>query len=210
MLKYVILVLVMLVVHAVLTYSVLLRFTTGLSPRVFFARIRPVQAFAFSTASSGATIPVTLKTVEERLGVDNRIASFTVPLGATINMDGTAILQGVATIFIAQYFGVELSIAQMLMVVLMVIMASVGTAGVPGVGLVLLAGVLASVGLPAEGIALILGVDRILDMTRTAVNVTGDCAVSVVVAHSEGALDRGIFYDQANASVAAEREGRVA
>jgi Na+/H+-dicarboxylate symporter len=210
-LKYVLLVLVALVVHAVLTYSALVKFTTGLSPRVFFSKIRPVQAFAFATASSGATIPVTLKTVEERLGVDNRIASFTVPLGATINMDGTAIMQGAATIFIAQYFGVELSIAQMLMVVLMVIMASVGTAGVPGVGLVLLAGVLASVGLPAEGIALILGVDRILDMTRTAVNVTGDCAVSVVVAHSEGALDRAVFDSQGDASaMAAERRGGTA
>ncbi len=195
-LKYVILVLVMLVVHAVVTYSLLLKITTGLSPRKFFAKLRAVQAFAFSTASSGATIPVTLKTVEQRLGVGKSVASFTVPLGATINMDGTAIMQGVATIFIAQYFGVELSFAQMLMVVLMVIMASVGTAGVPGVGLVLLAGVLASVGLPAEGIALILGVDRVLDMTRTAVNVTGDCAVSLIVAHSEGEFDQAVFDDR--------------
>jgi Na+/H+-dicarboxylate symporter len=194
-LKYVILVLVMLIVHAALTYSLLLKFTTGLSPRVFFAKLRAVQAFAFSTASSGATIPVTLQTVEQRLGVDNKVASFTVPLGATINMDGTAIMQGVATIFIAQYFGIDLNIGQMLMVVLMVIMASVGAAGVPGVGLVLLAGVLASVGLPAEGIALILGVDRVLDMTRTAVNVSGDCAVSVIVAHSEGELDLAVFHD---------------
>lgn len=192
-LKYVILVLVMLIVHAVMTYSLLLKFTTGLSPRAFFSKLRAVQAFAFSTASSGATIPVTLKTVEQRLGVGKSVASFTVPLGATINMDGTAIMQGVATIFIAQYFGVDLSFAQMLMVVLMVIMASVGTAGVPGVGLVLLAGVLASVGLPAEGIALILGVDRVLDMTRTAVNVTGDCAVSLIVAHSEGEFDQAVF-----------------
>jgi len=192
-LKYVILVLVMLIVHAVMTYSLLLKFTTGLSPRAFFSKLRAVQAFAFSTASSGATIPVTLKTVEQRLGVGKSVASFTVPLGATINMDGTAIMQGVATIFIAQYFGVDLSFTQMLMVVLMVIMASVGTAGVPGVGLVLLAGVLASVGLPAEGIALILGVDRVLDMTRTAVNVTGDCAVSLIVAHSEGEFDQAVF-----------------
>ena len=195
-LKYVILVLVMLIVHAVLTYSLLLKFTTGLSPRAFFAKLRAVQAFAFSTASSGATIPVTLKTVEQRLGVGKSVASFTVPLGATINMDGTAIMQGVATIFIAQYFGVDLSFAQILMVVLMVIMASVGTAGVPGVGLVLLAGVLASVGLPAEGIALILGVDRVLDMTRTAVNVTGDCAVSLIVAYSEGEFDQAVFDDR--------------
>lgn len=210
-LKYVVLVLVMLVIHAALTYSLLLKFTTGLSPRKFFGKIRAVQAFAFSTASSGATIPVTLKTVEQRLGVDNRVASFTVPLGATINMDGTAIMQGVATLFIAQYFGIELSLAQMLMVVLMVIMASVGAAGVPGVGLVLLAGVLASVGLPAEGIALILGVDRILDMTRTAVNVTGDCAVSTIVAHSEGSLDQAVFDSRDDGpAAAAVRSGGAA
>ncbi|MCC5861475.1 MAG: dicarboxylate/amino acid:cation symporter [Gammaproteobacteria bacterium] len=210
-LKYVVLVLVMLVIHATVTYSLLLKFTTGLSPRVFFSKIRAVQAFAFSTASSGATIPVTLKTVEQRLGVDNRVASFTVPLGATINMDGTAIMQGVATLFIAQYFGIDLSFTQMLMVVLMVIMASVGAAGVPGVGLVLLAGVLASVGLPAEGIALILGVDRILDMTRTAVNVTGDCAVSTIVAHSEGSLDQAVFNARDEASVLTpERSGGAA
>lgn len=192
-LKYVLLVLFMLVLHAALTYSLLLKVLTGLSPLIFFSKMRAVLAFAFSTASSGATIPVTLKTVEQRLGADNKVASFTVPLGATINMDGTAIMQGIAAAFIAQYFGVELGLTQYLMIILMVIMASVGAAGVPGVGLILLAGVLASVGLPAEGIALILGVDRLLDMTRTAVNVTGDAMVTVIVADSEGELDRGVF-----------------
>ena len=195
-LKYVILVLVMLVFHAMVTYSILLKVLTGLSPRVFFSKMRGVLAFAFSTASSGATIPVTLKTVEQRLGVDNKVASFTVPLGATINMDGTAIMQGIAAGFIAQYYGVDLSLTQYLMIVLMVIMASVGAAGVPGVGLILLAGVLTSVGLPAEGIALILGVDRLLDMTRTAVNVTGDAMVTTVVAHSEGELDLDVFHER--------------
>ncbi|MFN2333829.1 MAG: dicarboxylate/amino acid:cation symporter [Wenzhouxiangellaceae bacterium] len=192
-LKYVVLVLVMLVVHAALTYSAILHFIGGLSPIQFFGKMRAVLAFAFSTASSGATIPVTLRTVEKRLGADNRVASFTVPLGATINMDGTAIMQGIATGFIAQYYGIDLSIGQYLMVVLMVIMASVGAAGVPGVGLILLAGVLASVGLPAEGIALILGVDRLLDMTRTAVNVCGDAAVTCIVAKSEGDLNLEMF-----------------
>ena len=192
-LKYVLLVLFMLVLHAAVTYTVILKLLTGLSPIRFFSKMRGVLAFAFSTASSGATIPVTLKTVEQRLGADNKVASFTVPLGATINMDGTAIMQGIAAAFIAQYFGVDLSLTQYLMIVLMVIMASVGAAGVPGVGLILLAGVLASVGLPAEGIALILGVDRLLDMTRTAVNVTGDAMVTVVVADSEGELDREVF-----------------
>lgn len=192
-LKYVILVLVVLVLHATVSYSLLLKLLTGLSPLTFFRKMRAVLAFAFSTASSGATIPVTLRTVEQRLGANNRVASFTVPLGATINMDGTAIMQGIATGFIAQYYGVDLSVGQYLMVVLMVIMASVGAAGVPGVGLILLAGVLASVGLPAEGIALILGVDRLLDMTRTAVNVAGDATVTCIVAKSEGELDERVF-----------------
>ena len=192
-LKYVILVLVMLIVHATVTYSALLKFVGGLSPLQFFGKMRAVLAFAFSTASSGATIPVTLRTVERRLGADNRVASFTVPLGATINMDGTAIMQGIATAFIAQYYGVDLGLGQYLMVILMVIMASVGAAGVPGVGLILLAGVLKSVGLPAEGIALILGVDRILDMTRTAVNVCGDATVTCLVAKSEDDLDLDTF-----------------
>ena len=195
-LKYVLLVLFVLVLHAALTYSLMLRLVGGLNPRVFFSKMRAVLAFAFSTASSGATIPVTLKTVEQRLGVDNKVASFTVPLGATINMDGTAIMQGIAAGFIAQYFGVDLTLTQYMMIVLMVIIASVGAAGVPGVGLILLAGVLAQVGLPAEGIALILGVDRLLDMTRTAVNVTGDAMVTTIVAKSEGELDLNVFYDE--------------
>ena len=192
-LKYVVLVLVVLVLHATVSYSLLLKLLAGLNPLIFFRKMRAVLAFAFSTASSGATIPVTLRTVEKRLGANNRVASFTVPLGATINMDGTAIMQGIATGFIAQYFGVDLTVGQYLMVVLMVIMASVGAAGVPGVGLVLLAGVLASVGLPAEGIALILGVDRLLDMTRTAVNVAGDATVTCIVAKSEDELDEATF-----------------
>jgi Na+/H+-dicarboxylate symporter len=155
--------------------------------------MRNTQLFAFSTASSSATIPVTLRTVEQRLGVSNRIASFTVPLGATINMDGTAIMQGVATVFIAQAFGLELGLTDYLLVIATATLASVGTAGVPGVGLVTLAMVLQQVGLPVEGIALIIGVDRILDMVRTAVNVTGDATVSCIVANSEGAIDKAMF-----------------
>lgn len=195
-LKYVILVIVILIVHATISYSLILKLFSGLSPLTFFSKMRGVMAFAFSTASSAATIPVTLKTVQQQLGVNNRVSSFTVPLGATINMDGTAIMQGIAAGFIAQYYGVDLTLSQYLMVVVMVIIASIGAAGVPGVGLVLLAGVLAQVGLPAEGIALILGVDRLLDMTRTAVNVTGDAMVTVVVANSEGELDHQIYNQQ--------------
>ena len=153
----------------------------------------PVMAYAFSTSSSNATLPITLETVEHKLGVSNEVASFTVPLGATINMDGTAIMQGVATVFIAQAFGVELGMTEYLMVILTATLASIGTAGVPGVGLIMLALVLQQVGLPVEGIALIIGVDRLLDMMRTAVNVTGDGTVSTIVAMSEDKFDREIF-----------------
>ena len=150
--------------------------------------------FGFATASSNATMPVTLEVAEEKLGVKNSVASFTIPLGATINMDGTAIMQGVATVFIAQAYQVDISLAGYLTVILTATLASIGAAGVPGVGLITLALVLQQVGLPVEGIALIVGVDRLLDMMRTAVNVTGDSAVSCLVAKSEGALDEEIFY----------------
>lgn len=140
-------------------------------------------------------MPVTMNVAEKRLGIDNAIASFTVPLGATINMDGTAIMQGVATVFIAQAFNIDISLGGYVAVVLTATLASIGTAGVPGVGLITLALVLQQVGLPVEGIALIIGVDRLLDMMRTAVNVTGDCMVSSVVARSEDLLDETIFYE---------------
>lgn len=192
---YIILVLTVLILHLAVTYSVILFVFTRLNPMIFLRKMRAAWLFAFSTASSNATIPVTLRTVEKRLGADNSIASFTVPLGATINMDGTAIMQGIATAFIAQAYGIDLTITQYLTVVIMVIMASIGAAGVPGVGIILLATVLAQVGLPQEGIALILGVDRILDMARTAVNITGDAMVTTVVAKSEGELDESIFHD---------------
>ena len=150
---------------------------------------------AFSTSSSGATMPVTIKTVEEKIGVKRRVSSFAVPLGATINMDGTAIMQGVATVFIAQFYGIILTPDQFLMVIVTATLASIGTAAVPGVGLVMLTMVLGQVGLPVEGIGLIIGVDRLLDMLRTAVNVTGDGTVATIVASSEGDLDKDIFYD---------------
>jgi len=153
----------------------------------------PVMVFAFSTSSSGATLPVTLEAVKKRLGVKNQVASFIIPLGATINMDGTAIMQGVATVFIAQAFNVDISLSGYLMVILTATLASIGTAGVPGVGLITLALVLTQVGLPVEGIALIIGVDRLLDMTRTVVNVVGDATVATVVARSEGQFEQAIF-----------------
>jgi Na+/H+-dicarboxylate symporter len=188
-------VLSVLLFHALVVYSLLLKGLTGLSPAILLSKMRPVWAFAFSTASSGATIPVTLRTVERRMGVHNSVAGFTVPLGATINMDGTAIMQGVATVFIAEVYGVDLSMAGYLTVILTATLASVGTAAVPGVGLITLAMVLTQVGLPVEGIALIIGVDRLLDMVRTAVNVTGDSVVSIIVANSEKQFDKNVFLD---------------
>jgi Na+/H+-dicarboxylate symporter len=183
----------LLVFHGFVVYPTLLRLFGGVSPSSLLQKMRPVWAFAFSTSSSGATIPVTLRTVEKRLGVHNSVAGFTVPLGATINMDGTAIMQGVATIFIAQVYGVDLSAGALFGVVLTAILASIGTAGVPGVGLITLALVLEQAGLPVEGIALIIGVDRLLDMLRTVINVTGDAVASVIVAKSEGQLDMDIY-----------------
>ncbi|HQT32255.1 MAG TPA: dicarboxylate/amino acid:cation symporter [Thiobacillus sp.] len=182
-------------------YPLLLRGLAGLNPLTFLKKMRDPVAFAFSTASSGATIPVTLRTVEYRLGVKNSAASFTVPLGATINMDGTAMMQGVATVFIANVYGIDLSLTDYLLVVLTATLASVGTAAIPAVGLVTLTMVLDQVGLPVEGIALIIGVDRLLDMMRTVVNVTGDCAVSCIVAKSEQALDQSVYDDPDAGSV---------
>ncbi|MBV1876421.1 MAG: dicarboxylate/amino acid:cation symporter [Pseudomonadales bacterium] len=182
-----------LLLHFLFTYGLMLKFLAGLNPLAFYKRMSPVMAYAFSTSSSNATMPITLETVEHKLGVKNEVASFTVPLGATINMDGTAIMQGVATVFIAQAYGIDLAMSDYLMVILTATMASIGTAGVPGVGIIMLAMVLGQVGLPVDGIALIIGVDRLLDMMRTAVNVTGDATVSTIVAQSEGKFDRKIF-----------------
>lgn len=194
--KYFFTVLAALFIHALINYSALLKILTGLSPVTFLTKMKDACMFAFSTSSSSATMPVTLETATKKLGAHNSVASFTVPLGATINMDGTAIMQGVATVFIAQVFAVDLTISDYLMVILTATLASVGTAGVPGVGLIMLAMVLNQVGLPVEGIAIIMGVDRLLDMTRTAVNVTGDCMVTCVVAKSENEFDTHVFNDQ--------------
>ena len=186
---------VVLLLHATGTLMLLLKLLGGVSPVMFLRKMRTVQVFAFSTSSSNATIPVNLRTTERRLGVDNPTASFIVPFGATINMDGTAIMQGVATIFIANVYAIDLGMSGYLTVIGMAVLASIGTAGVPGVGLIMLAMVFNQVGLPVEGIALIMGVDRLLDMMRTAVNVTGDAAITTIVAKSEGSLDETIFYD---------------
>lgn len=195
MIGYFSVVILCLLLHGLGTFSLLLILLAKLNPWVFIKKMRPAHIFAFSTASSNATIPITLQVVEQRLGVNNATAAFTVPLGATINMDGTAIMQGVATVFIANVYGIDLAITDYLTVVGMSILASIGTAGVPGVGLIMLAMVFNQVGLPVEGIALILGVDRILDMMRTVVNVTGDATVTCIVARSEQTLNDTIFQD---------------
>jgi len=192
---YVLVLIAALMLHLFVTLMSILKVFSGMSPKMFLKKMRETQIFAFSTSSSNATIPVTLRAVTDRLGVNNSVASFTVPFGATINMDGTAIMQGVATVFIANAYGVHLGITGYLTVILMSVLASIGTAGVPGVGLIMLSMVFTQVGLPVEGIGLILGVDRLLDMIRTAVNVSGDAAVSVIVAKSEGKLDASIFND---------------
>jgi Na+/H+-dicarboxylate symporter len=184
-----------LLAHALITYPIILKLLTRLSPITFLKKMRDAALFAFSTSSSNATIPITLETTTKKLGVKNSISSFTVPLGATINMDGTAIMQGVATVFIAQVYNIDLTLSDYLMVILTATLASIGTAGVPGVGLIMLAMVLGQVGLPVEGIALIIGVDRLLDMTRTAVNVTGDSMVTVIVGKSEDQFDETVFND---------------
>ncbi|MEP3348695.1 MAG: dicarboxylate/amino acid:cation symporter [Marinomonas sp.] len=195
LLGYVLVLIGVLLFHLFVTLQLMLKVFSGLSSLTFIKKMRSAQVFAFSTSSSNATIPVTLNTVTKRMGVKNSVASFTVPFGATINMDGTAIMQGVATVFIANIYNVDLGMMGYLTVILMSVLASIGTAGVPGVGLIMLSMVFAQVGLPIEGIGLILGVDRLLDMVRTAVNVSGDAMVSVVVAKSEGQLDESTYND---------------
>jgi Na+/H+-dicarboxylate symporter len=191
--KYFGTVLLVLLLHATVTYPALLKFLTRLSPVRFFKNFKNPIIFGFSTASSNATLPITMETVEYQCGVKSAVTSFTLPLGATINMDGTAIMQGVATVFIAQVYGIDLSISGYLMVILTATLASIGTAGVPGVGLIMLAMVLRQVGLPVEGIGLIIGIDRLLDMVRTCVNIVGDGVVTCIVAKSEKMIDEDVF-----------------
>jgi Na+/H+-dicarboxylate symporter len=188
LLVYMLTVLGALFIHALFTYQGLLFIFARYNPITFFKKFAPAISVAFSTSSSGATIPVTMDTLLTRFKVPKDITSFTIPLGATVNMDGTAIMQGVATVFIAQVYGINLGPADYLAVILTATLASVGTAGVPGVGLIMLSMVLTQVGVPVEGIGLIMGVDRILDMTRTAVNITGDAVCTLIVAKTEGEL----------------------
>lgn len=193
LLKSMVAVLLALFVQAILVYSGMIKGLTGLKLKPFFKNFANVAAVTFSTASSNAALPLTIETMED-LGVDNSVASFTLPLGATINMDGTAITQGVACIFISQIYGIELGFSSLITIILTATLASIGTAGVPGVGMITLSMVLSSVGLPIEGVGLIMGVDRLLDMTRTTVNVMGDCACTLIVSNSENELDKEKYY----------------
>ncbi|PKD44379.1 dicarboxylate/amino acid:cation symporter [Rhodohalobacter barkolensis] len=182
--------------HVMIVYSSLFKIFSQMKLKDFFKAIQPAVLLGFSTSSSAATLPVTMERVENNLGVDEEVSSFVLPVGATINMDGTSLYQAVAAVFIAQALGMDLSIAQQLTIVLTATLASIGAAGVPGAGIIMLVIVLQTIQVPIEGIALILGVDRILDMVRTAVNVTGDAAVAVAVAHTEGKLGALHFDDE--------------
>ena len=197
MLKYMGCVLLALAIHGFGIYQILLKLLTGLNPIKFIKKFFPVMAFAFSTATSNATIPLSIDTLSKKMGVSKKISSFTIPLGATINMDGTAIMQGVAVCFAAQAFGIHLSAGDYATVIATATLASIGTAGVPGVGLVTLSMVFASVGLPVEAIGIIMGIDRILDMTRTAVNITGDAVCTTIVACQDKMIDKDVFNNDA-------------
>ena len=190
---YVVLLTGVLLIHAFVTYSLLLKFLAQLNPLWFFNKMKEAAIFAFSTSSSAATIPVTLKTVNQDIGVDKDVASFVVPVGATINMDGTAIMQGMATIFIAQIAGMDLTLIQYVQVVLLAVITSIGTAAVPSAGTITLVIILQQFNLPLEAIGIILAVDRILDMIRTSVNITGDATVACVVARSENSFNKEVF-----------------
>lgn len=193
LLKYIGGVYIALAIQCFIVYLLLLKGVTKLDPRIFIRKFLPVMGFAYSTASSNATIPYSIETLEKKHGVSKRISSFTIPLGATVNMDGTAIMQGVAVIFAAQAFGIELTFANYLTVILTATLASIGTAGVPGVGIITLSMVFSSVGLPIEAISLIMGVDRIVDMARTVVNITGDAVCTTIVAHMEQEVDYEVY-----------------
>jgi DAACS family dicarboxylate/amino acid:cation (Na+ or H+) symporter len=178
-----------LAIHQLVVYSLVLRFACGLSPILFFRRVRPVMVTAFSTSSSNATLPTTIETARTRLGIPGKVANFVLTLGSTFNQNGTALFEGVSVIFIAQAYGVPLGMDQQLLVLGMAILAGVGTAGVPGGSIPMIVPVLVGIGVPAEGIFIILGVDRLLDMCRTVLNVTGDMVAAAFIARSEGALE---------------------
>ena len=193
LMSYFLTVVFVLIIHFFITFSLLLNFFTKLSALKFFKNIKDVIIFSFSTSSSSASIPFTLKTAEEKCGVDKSIGTFTIPLGATINMDGTAIMQGCATFFLANLYGIDLGFYEILTIVATATLASIGTAGIPSAGIIMLTVIFTQIGIPLEGITLLLGVDRLLDMMRTSVNVSGDICISCIVADSENKINHEVF-----------------
>ena len=189
LIKYFLVVVIVLITHFVLTYSILLRLFSNLNIYSFYSKLKALIIFTFSTSSSNASIPYTLNTVIQKYGVKKSFASFSIPLGATINMDGTAIMQGCAAYFLASYYGINLEFSDMITIILTATIASIGTAGIPSAGIIMLSLILTELGIPLEGITLLLGVDRLLDMIRTSVNVTGDTCITCIVARSEGLLN---------------------
>ena len=182
-----------LLIHFFITFSLLLKTFTNLNPTKFFINIKEVIVFTFSTSSSSASIPFTLKAATEKCGINKSISSFTIPLGATINMDGTAIMQGCATFFLASLYGIDLGMSEILTIVVTATIASIGTAGIPSAGIIMLTVIFTQIGIPLEGITLLLGVDRLLDMMRTSINVSGDLCISCIVASSENRIDETIY-----------------
>jgi len=190
LIQYFLIVTIVLIIHFIITYSALLKVFTNLSIKNFYHKIKSLLIFTFSTSSSNASIPYTLETVTNKYGVDKSYASFSIPLGATINMDGTAIMQGCAAFFLASYYGLDLAISDMVIIIFTATIASIGTAGIPSAGIIMLSLILTEIGIPLEGITLLLGVDRLLDMMRTSVNVTGDTCITCVVANSENLINK--------------------
>ncbi len=182
-----------LILHLIVTYSMLIKLFTKLNPLDFYKNIKNVIVFTFSTSSSSASIPFTLKTARDRCGINSSVSSFTIPLGATINMDGTAIMQGCATFFLAGLYGINIGLEEIILIVTTATLASIGTAGVPSAGILMLTLIFSQIGIPLEGITLLLGVDRLLDMMRTSVNVSGDICITCIVASSENQIDKEIF-----------------
>tara|TARA_Y100000768_G_scaffold388972_1_gene389513 strand:- start:2360 stop:3577 length:1218 start_codon:yes stop_codon:yes gene_type:complete len=193
LMSYFLTVVFVLLIHFFVTFSLLLKFFTKLNPLKFYRNIRDVIIFSFSTSSSSASIPFTLKTADKKCGVDKSIGTFTIPLGATINMDGTAIMQGCATFFLANMYGIDLGIYEIVTIVITATIASIGTAGIPSAGIIMLTVIFSQIGIPLEGITLLLGVDRLLDMIRTSINVSGDLCISCIVADSENRIDYEIY-----------------
>ena len=194
LIKYFVLVILVLLAHFFITYSSLIYFFSDLKIKIFYQKIKSIIIFTFSTSSSNASIPYTLKEVTSKYGVDKSYASFSVPLGATINMDGTAIMQGCATFFLAAYYGINLDFGDILTIIFTATIASIGTAGIPSAGIIMLSLILVEIGIPTEGIALLLGVDRLLDMIRTSVNVAGDTCITCIIASSENLIDNDKYH----------------